>query len=292
MVLFVITGAIVGYVIEAQGNTASLPAAGHISGGPLIPDLAQQPVTLFSYTATLATTTAGAIPSGGSYSTSFGGRMIELEGFLTVQVDDSRGASDQLVQLTSSLGGYVAASSFDEAGPSANVVLRVPQQNFSLAMQRIAAFGKVQSQSTSSNDVTEQYANMQAELTSYKTEEAALLRILNSSTTVRDALATQDTIQNVQARINEIEGQLRVMQRLVAFSTINVQFTQPIKSKTPNLDFGDLLQSALLSFYIVVKGILILAASLAPIVMLGGIAYYPYRRYSKNKGKPAEAKNE
>lgn len=292
MVLFVITGAIVGYVIEAQGNTASLPAAGHISGGPLIPDLAQQPVTLFSYTATLATTTAGAIPSGGSYSTSFGGRMIELEGFLTVQVDDSRGASDQLVQLTSALGGYVAASSFDEAGPSANVVLRVPQQNFSLAMQRIAAFGKVQSQSTSSNDVTEQYANMQAELTSYKTEEAALLRILNSSTTVRDALATQDTIQNVQARINEIEGQLRVMQRLVAFSTINVQFTQPIKSKTPNLDFGDLLQSALLSFYIVVKGILILAASLAPIVMLGGIAYYPYRRYSKNKGKPAEAKNE
>lgn len=279
-------GAIAGYMTEVPSSVESVPLA-----SPAAPAqyMFQQAITLLSSTATVSSATG----PDGTYSTSFGGRMIELQGEMTVQVDDSRSASDQVGRLASSMGGYITSSSFDEASAIANVVLRVPEENFSMAMQRVAALGEVQSKSSSSNDVTEQYVNLEAELTSYKTEEVALLRILNSSTTVRDALATQDQIQGVQARINELEGQLRVMHRLVAFATVNVQFTEPPKpSKGPTIDFADALQAAVLSFYIVVKGMLILAASLAPILMIGGIAYLPYRHYSKRKPKPAEGKND
>jgi hypothetical protein len=208
---------------------------------------------------------------------------------MTIQVDDVKVASDQAAQLASSLNGYVASSSFDYNGPSASIVLRIPEANFSSAMRSISGLGVVKAQSISTNDVTEQYVNLQAQLDSYTTEEATLLRILNSSTTVDDALATENAIQNTQAQINDLEGQLLVMHRLVAFATISLYLTQPAQpSKPPTLDFGDAFNSALLAFYTVTKGILILGASLIPVAFVGGIAYIPYRHFSRKK--PIEAK--
>jgi hypothetical protein len=151
-------------------------------------------------------------------------------------------------------------------------------------MRSISGLGVVKAKSISSNDVTEQYVNLQAQLDSYTTEEATLLRILNSSTTVNDALDTENAIQNTQAEINDLEGQLLVMNRLVAFATINIELTQPAKS--PTLDFGEALNSALVAFYTVTKGMLILGASLIPVAILGGIVYVPYRHFSRKKPSP------
>jgi hypothetical protein len=214
--------------------------------------------------------------------------MVEMEGYITIQVADAKTSSDQAARLAASLGGYVASSSFEDTSSSMSLILRVPESNFSLAMRDLSAMGIVKDQSISSNDVTEQYVDLQAQLDSYKTEENALLRILNASTTVRDALDTENAIQNTQAQINDIEGQLRVMQRLVTFATINIQLMEPLKS--PTLDFAEALNSALLAFYTVAKGMLILGASLVPIAVVGGMAYVPYRHFSRKKPEPIEAK--
>lgn len=278
--LFVLSGAIVGYLNEFQmAAPAAVPQGVGYSGAlPVSPPSG----------ATFAMTTVASgteIPHE-SYVSSFGGRMVELQAYLTVQVDEPKSSSSKIIALASSLGGYVAESSFDDASSSSNLVLRVPQENFTLALKQISTLGKVKAQSISSNDVTEQYVNLQAELDAYKTEEQTLLRILNSSNTVKDALATQDIIRDVQAQINQIEGELHVMERLVAF-ILNVQLIQP--EAGPTLDFGNVVQSAILSFYIVVKGMMILGASLLPIAMVGGVAYIPYRRFSKKK-QTTEAK--
>ena len=284
IVSFVLASVLVGYTSQLQSSTvassgSSLGGYGVVNG-TVVPR-AIQPVTLFSTTAA-----TGTAPPG-SYSTPFGGRMVELEAYLTIQVDDLKAASDQATQLATLFNGYVASSSFDDSGSGANIVLLIPEGNFSLAMRSLSSLGMVKAQSISSNDVTEQYVNLQAQLDSYTTEEATLLRILNSSTTVTDALNTENTIQNTQAQINDLEGQLRVMQGLVTFGTINIQFEQP--AKNPTLDFGDALTSALLAFYTVTRGMLILGASLVPIAMIGGIAYVPYRHFSRKKQKPIEA---
>jgi hypothetical protein len=214
--------------------------------------------------------------------------MVELEGYITIQVAGAKAASDRAAQLAASLDGYVASSTFDDSGSTASIVIRVPQGNFSLAMRSLSFLGDVKAQSTSSNDVTEQYVNLQAQLDSYITEETALLRILNSSTTVKDALDAESSVQNVQAQINDLEGQLRVMQRLVAFATISIQLIEP--PKNPTLDFGDALQSALLAFYTVTKGMLILGGSLIPVAVVGAVIYVPYKHLSRKKPEPIGVK--
>jgi hypothetical protein len=214
--------------------------------------------------------------------------MVELEGYITIQVTDAKTTSDQAARLAASFGGYVASSSFEDDSSSVSMILRVPENNFSVAMRNLSAMGIIKDQSISSNDVTEQYVDLQAQLESYKTEDNALLRILNESGSVRDALDTENAIQNAQAQINSLEGQLLVVQRLVTFATINIQFMEPPKS--PTLDFMDALNSAVSAFYTVAKGMLILGASVGPIAAVLGIAYIPYKRFSRKRPKPIEAK--
>jgi len=282
VVAFVLASALVGYMSQIQTGSVVVPGGSGRVYGPAIPVApgTMQPVNL---AATTAATQAG---PPGSYSTSFGGRMVEQEGDLTVQVADVKAASDQAARLAALLNGYVASSYFDDSGSGASIVLRVPAVNFTAALRNLSSLGSVKAQSISSNDVTEQYVNLQAQLDSYKTEEGTLLRILNQSTTVTDALNTENAIQSTQAQINDLEGQLLVMQRLVAFATINLQLAQP--AQNPTLDFGDAVNTALLAFYTVTKGMLILGASLVPIAMVGGVAYVPYRHFSRKKPKPIE----
>jgi len=289
VVLFVTAGSIVGYLSQNQTLLPSMvPGPAGYGALKATPAVEQQTVASFTMFSSTVTDGGTAAPTS-SFSTSFGGRMVELQGYITLQVDDARAVSDQAARLAASLNGYVASSSFDESGSSASIVLRVPEGNFSMAMRSLTILGKVLSQSISSDDVTEQYVNVQAQLDSYMTEEGALLRILNSSKTIQDALDTESTLQNVQSQINDLEGQLRTMQRLVAFSTISVDLTQP--TKNPTLDLGDAVQAALLAFYTVTKGMLILAASIAPIAVVGGIVYIPFRHFSRKKpSEPVEAK--
>jgi len=286
IVVFVVASAVVGYegtLAAPVMSPASLGGYGAVNG-PVVPGVpgVNQQLTFFSTTAATET-----VPAGSS-STSFGGRMVEQEGDLTIQVSDVKAGSDQAARMAALFNGYVESSSFDDSGSGASIVLRVPEANFSAALHSLSSLGTVKAQSISSNDVTEQYVNLQAQLDSYTTEEAALLRILNSSKTVTDALDTENALQNTQAQINDLEGQLRVTQRLVAFGTINVQLERP--AVNPTLDFSDALNSALLAFYTVTKGMLILGASLVPVGMVCGIAYVPYRHFSRRKPKSIEAK--
>ena len=289
IVVFVLAGALVGYASQSQSSPVSILGGYGAANGPAVPggpNMTSLPIVNQQVTY-LAATTASVMGPPATSSTSFGGRMVEMDGDLTIQVSDVKAASDQTDRLAASLNGYVASSSFDDSMLSASIVLRIPEANFSSAMRSLSTLGIVKAQTVSSNDVTEQYVNLQAQLESYTTEDATLLRILNSSKTVTDALSTEDAIQNTQAQINDLQGQLQVMQRLVTFGTINIQLIQP--AANPTLDFGDALNSALLAFYTVTKGMLILGASLVPIAMIGGVVYVPYRHFSRKKQKPIEA---
>jgi len=56
------------------------------------------------------------------------------------------------------------------------------------------------------------------------------------------------------------------------------------------LDLSDALNSALSALYTVTKGMMILGGMLIPVITVGGLAYVPYRHFSKRKAKPIEGK--
>ena len=159
---FVVASAVVGYWSQPSASISPTPMGfgGYgVANGPSTPYQGQA--------VTVVTTAAGGNQFAGS--TSYGGRLVERNAYLTLEVADVKATSDQVSSVAASFNGYVASSSYDAGGSGANIVIRVPDGNFTLALHTLSILGKVQAQSISSDDVTEQYVNLQAHLTSYKT---------------------------------------------------------------------------------------------------------------------------
>jgi hypothetical protein len=137
----------------------------------------------------------------------------------------------KVVNIAYMQGGYVAYSS-----SNANfsfVVIRVPAGNFQTALSEIQSTGNVTNTARWSNDVTVQYTDLNATLSSLRSEQTSLLKILNSSTLVNNTLAIETQIQSVNRQIDETESQILQAQRLISYSSISVSITISGKSIKP-----------------------------------------------------------
>ncbi len=187
-----------------------------------------------------ATSTAGnpqsaataSAPLNTSASGNQGSGSIEYFSNVTMVSASPPKTTSAIVTFAYDEGGYVAYSS-----SNANysfVVLRVPAAEFQTVLSQIQLLGNVTNTVRWSNDVTVQYTDLNATLASLQTEDAALLKILNSSTSVNDTLKIESQIQLVNQQIDETESQILETQRLLAYSTISVTITISSQSIKPS----------------------------------------------------------
>jgi hypothetical protein len=160
---------------------------------------------------------------------------------------------DRITSMTTAMGGYVMSSALgSQAGgpvepvplgapvasdgsmeeparsttvlndPYASLVVRVPEQYFETAIKRFSRLGEVQSVSTSSEDVTSQYVDLQARLRHYRAVERRLVGFLQETTTVNQMLAVQDRIDQVQLTIEELTAQLKSLRETTTYATLSL----------------------------------------------------------------------
>ncbi len=65
---------------------------------------------------------------------------------------------------------------------------------------------RVEQESTTSQDVTEQYTDLQARLNNAKATEKQYLALLDKAATVEDMLSIQDSLSRVRTEIEQIQG--------------------------------------------------------------------------------------
>ena len=121
-------------------------------------------------------------------------------------------------------GGGSASTALTD--PYASLVVRVPEELFETAIKRFSRLGDVQSVSTSSEDVTSQYVDVQARLRHFRAVERRLVGFLQETTTVNQMLAVQDRIDQVQLTIEELTAQLKSLRESTSFSTISVYLSE------------------------------------------------------------------
>ncbi len=119
-------------------------------------------------------------------------------------------------------GGITAPSAPAGGQASATLQVRVPADSFDAALRQFSQLGKVDSVSTSSQDVTSQYVDLQARLDHYRAVEARLVRFLASTHTVSEMLAVQDRLDRVQLTIEELTAELKSLTQMTSYSTITL----------------------------------------------------------------------
>jgi len=156
-------------------------------------------------------------------------RMVVRTGNMQLVVEDVRTTIDQITELTESLEGYVVSSKSWKEGERliGAIVIRVPAEHFSYAMSVLRALAvEVDSESTFSKDVTEEYVDLSAKLSNLEVTEEQLLRLMEKAEKVEEILEVQRELSKTRGEIEQTKGRMQYLERTSETSLIEVLLKQ------------------------------------------------------------------
>lgn len=176
-------------------------------------------------------------------------RMIIRSANMDVVVADVLKARDEITSLAQGLGGFVVSANIygDEASSlNGQVSIRVPADSFDSALTQIRSLAvRVTSESTNSEDITEEYVDLQSRLRNAQAAESQYLALLEQATKVQDTLDIYQALTSIRYDIEQIKGRIQYLDRTVAMSQISVSLTPSVRPVvSPEWSLPETLNSA------------------------------------------------
>lgn len=231
------------------------------------------------------------VPTGGQTAATSPAKVIRNGNFV-IEVDSVSDGAPKVADIAKTRGGYVDSSNINEdtaGNVTGYVTIRVPSDKFDDAMNDIRALAvRVSSESTTAQDVTEQYTDLEARLKAAEDEEAQYLTILKQANTVEDLLSVQQYLSQVRSTIESLQGQIQYLSNVTDYSTISVTLTEQASFEVPTAKFDllkdikqagrtvILLAQAFITF--AVWFLIIGAAIFIPLTLVGYVIYRIIRR--------------
>jgi hypothetical protein len=201
---------------------------------------------------------SGDSSKGGDYAyssaqtTSSSDRMVIMNGYLTLVVDDVSIAMSQITALAGANGGFVISSSLqeDQNRLYASIAFRVDSAKYNETLAALHALAvDIRAESTSGQDVTEQYVDLSARLTNLEASEAQLLELMKMAGDVDDILNVQRELTNTRGQIEQIKGQMQYLEESSALALINVTLEQSKLTVEFNANTRTVNQGEAVQFY-------------------------------------------
>jgi hypothetical protein len=241
-------------------------------------------------------------------------RVIIYTGNMALVVKDTQESIAAITQLAEEKGGYISGSNVYESGGvlRGSVTLRVPAELYQDTLAALRAMAiRVERESSNSQDVTEEYTDLQARKTNLEYTETALQELLEErrrTGSTSDILEVYRELTNIRGQIEQIEGRLRYLTNQAALSTITVELIpdvlyQPVSVAgwEPQGEAKAALQSLVvalqglvnLTIWAVIFVLPLLLIMLIPlVVVILIIRWWWKRRQAKKQTRQAPAKAE
>ena len=218
-------------------------------------------------------------------------RMIVRNGDMSLVVEDVTSARDRIAQLAVRLGGWVVSSriSGEEEELRGWISIRVPDETFDQAFAELRGLAvRVTSESTSTEDITEEYIDLQSRLTNAKATESQYLALLEKAEDVDDILRIYEALSRQRYEIEQIKGRIQYLERISAMSLISIELRPAVTVAPlvrPGWSANEVFKSAVRGLVIFGQGLgtmAIGAAIFSPIWgTILGILYWRRRRKRK-----------
>jgi len=157
-------------------------------------------------------------------------RMIIWTGDVSLIVKDAEDSLDKVEALAKDLGGYVVNSSswYQDDQLRARLTIRVPSGEFDAAMERLKDLAiKVENRNVSTQDVTEEYTDLNARLRNLEATETELFELLTEvrerTGKAEDILAVHRELSYIREQIEQIKGRMQYLEKMTAMATINIE---------------------------------------------------------------------
>jgi hypothetical protein len=187
-------------------------------------------------------------------------------------------AYDQASLIAETNGGYVASSSNVNSYKSQRsgiIVIRVPARVFNKVFRELKTLGKPRSFEIHSQDVSQEYVDLESRLRHWQAQETVLLDLMKKAQTISDSIAIQNQLSQVQQRIEEIKGRLNFLKNQTDLSTIQLTITETgiVPKPVDHWGFKTATVKAAHAFVDTINGFVIVMGYLIPLGIVCLLAY-------------------
>jgi Domain of unknown function (DUF4349) len=182
--------------------------------------------------------------------------------------------------VTRAKGIYVGSSTSvpDGKPASGQVTFRVPVDAFEPVLRELKALGTYRGEQSSTEDVTNQYVDLNGQLAAWRAQERVYLRLLDRARSIADVIAVQNQLQQVQSNIERLQGQLNHLEDQSSFSTIVLNLSEPgAAAERPAGRFARAWSTAVNGLGVMAAAVLIGLVWLTPAVLLAGLVLFGLR---------------
>jgi hypothetical protein len=208
---------------------------------------------------------------------------VQIEtGSISLEVDAYEPARESLVHWVEAHGGHLADESLNRTDGQASygtMRVRVPTDQLEPLLSWIQEEHEVTHLQVHRTDVTAEWVDLDARLRALHATEERLLGLLADRTAdLKDVLAAETELSRIRGEIESLEGRRRVLADQVALATLDLSIAvrtpfAPLVEEALGHELGRAFTGSLAAMGQVGRGLLIVAAALAPwLLMLGGAA--------------------
>ena len=160
-------------------------------------------------------------------------RKVIRNAELSIEVASPAAAESKVSALVEQLGGYVASSAreivADEGARSqarVTLSLRVPADRMDQALREIKRLGGgAETEKIGSEDVTDEYIDIDARVTNQRHLEQQLVSILAQANNVDSALKVHQELTSVRTEIDRLEGRKRFLDTETSLAKISLSLS-------------------------------------------------------------------
>lgn len=157
------------------------------------------------------------------------------------------------------LGGYLQSSSTSD-GRSGFVTMRLPAGHFQAALRSLRGLGRVDSEEVRGNDVTAEYVDLSARLRIALARRRVLFGLMHKAVSIEQTIRVQNALDDVQLRIEDLQGEINVLNDRVSEATIRVSMREVgvrRQTTTTNPSIPNAFDRAVAGFFSVIAAVIV-----------------------------------
>ncbi|MEA3396131.1 MAG: DUF4349 domain-containing protein [Chloroflexota bacterium] len=234
-------------------------------------------------------------------------RMIIRNGYLNLVVKDTLATQTEIGRLMDSVDGYIFSEDsyrYAEGLTQVEMSLRVPADRFNEAMVQLREMAtEVTRDSVSSDDVTEEYVDLESRLRALEIKATKLEELMDRAEDTEAVLQVYQELSATQQEIEHVKGRMRYLERSAAQATINVSLTpdelaQPVEIAgwRPQGTFKQAVEALIHTVQFLVEALIWILIYIVPVLLVFGLCLWGmiklfkllFRR-RKSQGKSGES---
>lgn len=226
-------------------------------------------------------------------------QKIIKSGNISMEVDDLEETVTEIKSFISQYEGQIISieqySSQDNK--QAYISLKVPSNNYDKMHDSLISLGSITSDTTSTDDVTEEFIDLNARLDMLKDSKEAYTRLLEKAETVEEILQVERELERIVYEIESTQGRIDYINNQVNMSRFRISIKEKTATEFEGINFFDRVKFALkdgfnsmLNFLVNLVIFLIWILPFVPFILILYFVIKKFTKFIKGRKKNKEVK--